>query len=48
MYALVYVDPDTIPLEDYFPDTTTVVDNCKKCQLQDQSQNVGFDLVTCV
>ena len=43
-YYFMYVDLKKIPVEDHFPDffwRTT-----RKFQLQDQSQNIVFDLVT--
>ena len=30
MYTFMYVDPETIPLEDHFPATKTFVENYKK------------------
>ena len=48
MYTLMYVDPETIPVEDYFTAIKTYVDSCKKYQLQDHYQNIGLDLVTYV
>ena len=42
MYAFMYVDTDTLPMEDM------LFENYKKCQLQDQSKNIGLDFVTYV
>ena len=36
MYAFMYVDPEKMPVEEYFTDTKTYVDNYNKCKLQDQ------------
>ena len=41
-----YVDTETISVEEYFPESKKLVDNYKKCQLQDQSRNIGLYLVT--
>ena len=46
MYDLVYDYPDTMPEEDYFPDTKKIVNNYNKSQRQDLSQNIGLDSVT--
>ena len=46
MYAFMYDDPKTMPVEDHFTNTKCFVVNYKKCKLQDQYQNIGLDLVT--
>ena len=48
MYALIYLDPETKAEEDCFPATTKLLQTTKNYQLQDQSQNIGLNLVTYV
>ena len=33
MYDFMYIDPDTMPVEDYFPDTKMFIENCKKMSI---------------
>ena len=41
MYAFMYVDPDTMPGEDYIPATKqTLLITTRKCQIQDYSQKL--------
>ena len=48
MYDLMYVDPNTMAEEDYFPVTKIFLQTTRKVQLHDRSQNIGLDLVTLV
>ena len=48
IYAFTYVDPETMPAEDYFLLQKRLLITTKKCQLQDQYQIIGSDLVTYV
>ena len=43
MYAFNYVNREKMPVEDYFPGTKIIIEEYKKCQLQDKSQNIGLD-----
>ena len=36
MYAFMYVDTETMPVEDYFTATKKLLKNTRKCQLRDQ------------
>ena len=44
MYSLMRIDPETMVKEDYFTDTL-FLETTRKCQPQDQSQNIGLDSV---
>ena len=46
IYSFMYVDPGTMPVDDNFPATKTSLTTTRNFQLQDQSQNIGFDLYT--
>ena len=48
MYDFRYVYFYTIPEEDYLTATKKFVENYRKVQLLDQSQNISLDLVTFV
>ena len=48
MYAFMYAYPNTMTVGGHFPATKTFFVNYKKCQLQEQSQNIGLCLVTYV
>ena len=45
MYTFMYIYTETIPEEDYLILIRPFFDNFKKCQLQDQCQNIGLDLI---
>ena len=46
MHAIMYVDPETMAEEDYFPAKKYFLQTIRNFQLHDQSQNTGLDLVT--
>ena len=46
MYDFMYVDPETMLVEEHFPATKRLLIIKRKFQLQEQSQNIGLDLVT--
>ena len=48
MYAFMYANSNKIPVEYYFTATKTFLRLTIKCQLHDQSQKIGFYLVTYV
>ena len=48
MYDFMYVDTDTLPVEDHFPDTKYLLLTKINFQLQDQSQSIGLGSVACV
>ena len=49
MHDFMYVYPETISKEDYFPATfLLLLKTTRTCQLQDQFPNIGLDLVTYV
>ena len=43
-----YVDRETMPVEDYLPDTRIFVDNCNKMLTPGPVPKHGLYLVTCV
>ena len=45
MYDFMYLYPKTIPVEDYFQLQKHLLITTRKVQPQDQSQNIGLDLV---
>ena len=45
IYYFISVDPKIVLVEDNFPGTKTFFVNYNKFQLQDQSQNIGWDVV---
>ena len=45
MYAFMYVDPETIPVEYNFKSTKSLLQTTRTCQIKDQYQNIGLDLV---
>ena len=48
MYDIMYVDYDTMAEEYYFWLPKYLLQSTREGQLQEQSQNIGFDLVTYV
>ena len=48
MYAFMYVDPETIPVGNFFPIQKHLLRTTIKYQIQDQPQNVVLYLVTYV
>ena len=48
MYDLIYVDTESMKIEDYLKATNFLLRNTRKCKIQDHSQNIGLDLVTYV
>ena len=48
MYTFVYVNPETMPVEEYFLSTKNLLITTIKCQPQNRYHNIGLELVTYV
>ena len=46
MYDFIFVNLETMKVEDYFTAITKIVEKYNKCQLQDQSQIIFFDSIS--
>ena len=46
MYDSIYVDLETVPVEDHISSAKNLLWTTRRCKTQDQSQNIALDLVT--
>ena len=46
MYSFMYVDQEKMPVGEHFLAKKCLLITTRKCQLQDQSQNIGLNLFT--
>ena len=48
MHAFMNFHPEKMPVEKNLLQKKCLLQTTRKCQLQDQSQNIGLDLVACI